>query len=200
MENMEEEENVANLKKIKETKETRIIKKTCVFVGKIVLLDRVYFKRDTKCTVSQNRKTCCKRIFKCKINKSAHQCKFFKNEKCQIKIIEIKLPKAPAQCVSSGDPHYLTFNGKRFDFYKTGDFLLLESRGFTVHTRLRQWGGVSVNTGFAAKVNKAGETIETESKDFSEVLINGKEKLKLHDGKKHYFKFGGYVLKKIKIL
>jgi hypothetical protein len=179
-------------KRVKGQKGTKITKKSCVFIGKPVLLEKVYYKRDTKCTVSENRKTCCKRIFKCNTKKNS--CKFYKNEKCVLKIIEIKLPSNPATCVSSGDPHYTTFNGQRFDYYKLGDFLLFESRGFTVHTRLRNWGGVSVNTGFAARVNKAGETVQTESRDASELLINDK-KVTLKNNQKHYFKFGGYVSK-----
>jgi len=159
----------------------------------MVELEKTYYKRDVKCTRNENRETCCKRIHKCKIEGDKHVCTFYKNEKCIVKIIDIKLPKHPATCISSGDPHYTTFNGRRFDYYKSGDFLLLESQGFTIHTRLKPWLGVSVNTGFAARVNKAGETIECDSGNGLDFLINGKERVTLKHNEKHYFTYGGYV-------
>jgi len=83
--------------------------------------------------------------------------------------------KNPATCVASGDPHYTTFSNQRFDYYKLGDFLLFESNSFTAHTRLKKWGGVSVNTGVAVKINKAGQTVETITGNCAELLINGKK-------------------------
>jgi len=153
----------------------------------MVVLENNYFKRDVKCSLTENRKTCCRRIFKCSIKDKKHNCVFLKNQKCVIKIIDIPLPKKPSVCVSSGDPHYKTFSGKRFDNYRVGDFLLLESAGFTIHTRLRNWHSVSVNTGFAARVNKAGETVESESRSGLHYLINGKQRLTLKHKEKYFF-------------
>jgi len=101
--------------------------------------------------------------------------------------------KSPATCIASGDPHYTTFSNQRFDYYKLGDFLLFESNSFTAHTRLKKWGGVSVNTGVAVKINKAGQTVETITGNCAELLINGKKLVTLKAGQKKYFKYGGYV-------
>jgi len=74
------------------------------------------------------------------LKKKKHECKFLKNEKCQVKIIEMPKIKSPATCIASGDPHYTTFSNQRFDYYKLGDFLLFESNSFTAHTRLKKNG------------------------------------------------------------
>jgi hypothetical protein len=87
---------------------------------------------------------------------------------------------------------------ENFDYYKSGDLLLLESAGFTIHTRLRQWASVSVNTGFAARVNKAGETVESESRNGLDFIVNGKERVSLKHGQKYYFKYGGYIQSLVK--
>ncbi|KAF0975638.1 hypothetical protein FDP41_005632 [Naegleria fowleri] len=59
------------------------------------------------------------------------------------------------KCQAIGDPHYTTFQGKYFDFYGVGDYILAQSTDgdFIVHSRTGRWGSVSVNTAFAVKVN-----------------------------------------------
>ncbi|KAG2373437.1 hypothetical protein C9374_012176 [Naegleria lovaniensis] len=65
------------------------------------------------------------------------------------------------KCQAIGDPHYTDFQGKYYDFYGVGDYILASSKDgdFVVHSRTGRWGSVSVNTAFAVKVNQRN-TIE----------------------------------------
>ena len=48
------------------------------------------------------------------------------------------LPLAGAICYAAGDPHYLTFDKKKFDFYALGVFWLLKTKKIKIQTRLEQ--------------------------------------------------------------
>ncbi|XP_066919363.1 von Willebrand factor D and EGF domain-containing protein-like [Clytia hemisphaerica] len=58
-----------------------------------------------------------------------------------------------AQCQSTGDPHIRTFDGRYFDHYKVGDYVLVksEARLFEVHVRTFQCWSVSCNCAVAAR-------------------------------------------------
>lgn len=45
------------------------------------------------------------------------------------------------RCQSIGDPHYVSFTGKKYDFYGVGDYVLAETvdKSFVVHARTGKW-------------------------------------------------------------
>lgn len=56
-------------------------------------------------------------------------------------------------CQATGDPHYTTFDGKYYDFYKPGDYVLYRNleRFFEIHTRLWTCWSVTCNCGVAIR-------------------------------------------------
>jgi len=85
----------------------------------------------------------------------------------------VKKTKKHGFCVSSGDPHFITFSGQKFDNYGVGDYLVVGTAKFEVHTRQRKWHAAAVNRKIVARVNFAGDKIQ----------INGQESVSM-DGKK----------------
>merc|ERR1712072_1382970 len=63
-----------------------------------------------------------------------------------------------AICSSNGDPHPVTFDGQRFDYYKIGDWAMVQSdrRDFHVHARTHKCWRVSCN---CAVVVKEGQDV-----------------------------------------
>ncbi|XP_077987533.1 von Willebrand factor D and EGF domain-containing protein-like [Glandiceps talaboti] len=57
--------------------------------------------------------------------------------------------KPSASCIAWGDPHYTTFNKRVYDWYGTGDYVMVKPRegvnnhNFTVHARLRKCNSAS---------------------------------------------------------
>jgi len=65
--------------KTKSLRGARITKKKCQLEGNMVQLSRTYYKRKVVCIKKHNRRTCCKKIFKCEIKENKHhECKFLK--------------------------------------------------------------------------------------------------------------------------
>ncbi|PFX18968.1 Neurogenic locus Notch protein [Stylophora pistillata] len=56
-------------------------------------------------------------------------------------------------CQATGDPHYTTFDGKYYDFYRPGDYVLYRNleRFFEIHTRLWTCWSVTCNCGVAIR-------------------------------------------------
>ncbi|KAG2374405.1 hypothetical protein C9374_004053, partial [Naegleria lovaniensis] len=79
------------------------------------------------------------------------------------------------RCQSVGDPHYVSFTGRRYDFYGVGDYVLAETadKSFIAHARTGKWKKVSVNTAFAVKINQK-DTFEYDTKTNS-FYLNGKQ-------------------------
>jgi len=92
-------------------------------------------------------------------------------------------------CVSWGDPHFKTFNGKTFNNYKLGDYLLLRTPRLSISVRQRRWGSAAVNTLFAAKIN--GVIIEADRPDY--FLLNKKERIPLKVGQSMALSHGGKI-------
>jgi len=58
-------------------------------------------------------------------------------------------PRFGLVCSATGDPHYISFDSTRFDFYNTGEFWLLNTPALSVQTRLKVLGRASGNTAVA---------------------------------------------------
>jgi len=92
-------------------------------------------------------------------------------------------------CISWGDPHFTTFQGTKFNNYFLGDHLLLKSKKFTIQVRQRRWGGASVNTDFAAKIN--GVIVEASRPDY--FLLNRNERINIKVGQVIGLQRGGKI-------
>jgi len=93
-------------------------------------------------------------------------------------------------CSVSGNPHFKTFYGEKFNSIKQGDFLLVKGRNFEVHTRQKKWGGAAVNTKFSTRVNKKGDKFQINSK--KHILVNG-QKRNIRVGETVVAPNGGYI-------
>jgi len=111
----------------------------------------------------------------------------------KVKIVKIVTPKPEHQkegmCYSLGDPHYTTFNGRKFDNYFIGDWVLVSADGFTIHARTRKWGNASVNKRISA--NLSGDIVEAKSAD--KFTLNGDTEVDLKVGQKYRLPKGGLV-------
>ncbi len=64
-----------------------------------------------------------------------------------------------ATCWGLGDPHYQSFDGRRFDFYGKGEYWLVKSRRLAIQSRLEQLpsnAAISFHSGVAF----AGEALQ----------------------------------------
>merc|ERR1712072_366043 len=62
-------------------------------------------------------------------------------------------PGGLTRCTSNGDPHFATFDGKRYDDYRIGDWSLVKNnrRDFSVHSRTHKCWRVACNCGIVVK-------------------------------------------------
>jgi len=93
-------------------------------------------------------------------------------------------PPSPHRCTggscgdSNGDPHLLTFDGKRYDFQAAGEFVLARSKtgDFEIQTRQQPWQDspyVAVNTAVAIKVGGQKAEFQVTSTSIK-LLVDGK--------------------------
>jgi len=104
-------------------------------------------------------------------------------------VTPVAKPTKPGVCYSLGDPHYKTFTGKRYNNYWYGDWVLVKSKGFTVHARTKKYNRAAVNKKFVAKLN--GDTIEASYAD--KFILNGNNEIDLKIGQKFRLPNGGVV-------
>jgi len=93
-------------------------------------------------------------------------------------------------CRSSGDPHFGTFSGQKYDLYKVGDYVLVKTPGFRVDTRQMKWNKAAVNVRFAAIVNEETDRVEVITEE--KVLVNGRL-VRLNVGQVYTFPRGGSI-------
>jgi len=110
-------------------------------------------------------------------------------EKPKIVIPKPVVKQNPATCYSLGDPHYRTFTNKYYNNYWVGDWVLIDSRHFTVHARTRKWGNAAVNKRIAANLN--GDIVEAKSSD--KFKLNKDTVITLKVGQKFRLPNGGIV-------
>ncbi|KAL9654998.1 hypothetical protein ABK040_008784 [Willaertia magna] len=97
------------------------------------------------------------------------------------------------QCQATGDPHYISFTGKRYDYYGIGDYVLAHSSdgNFVAHSRTGKWNKVSVNVGIAVKVDKKA-IVEYNVND--DKFYKNKKEFSIAVGQKiELSKKGGYI-------
>lgn len=96
-------------------------------------------------------------------------------------------------CQATGDPHYTTFDGKYYDFYKPGDYVLYRNleRFFEIHTRLWTCWSVTCNCGVAIREHNDVIVLDTCTQDL--VMRNGMPmKIRIPSGRK--LRKGTYIL------
>ncbi|EFC38641.1 predicted protein [Naegleria gruberi] len=88
---------------------------------------------------------------------------------------KIKKKQVFVKCKSEGDPHYVDFRGRAYDFYGKGDYVLAATKDgkFVAHSRTGRWGAVSVNTAVAVKLNN-DRIVEYNVED-DKFYVDGKE-------------------------
>jgi len=77
---------------------------------------------------------------------------------------------------------------------------LARSKEFVVSTRTKRWGGASVNTRIAARVNKEGEIVEVKASQFDAIKINKEKLVNLQVGHEYKFHYGGRIVRNSKNL
>ncbi|CAN9514343.1 unnamed protein product [Ophioblennius macclurei] len=111
----------------------------CIYQDRYYKVGQTFYpngKCERECNCVQGGEVVCKEV-KCGPNE---ECKVVDGvQKCH--------PKGKGVCVASGDPHYMSFDGKKFDFQGTCRYTLAKSSGlegtklvpFSVEVESRQW-------------------------------------------------------------
>ncbi|KAM4825775.1 IgGFc-binding protein [Thomomys bottae] len=102
-------------------------------------------------------------------------------ERCRIQDgLQGCYPDSFASCEASGDPHYLTFDGRRFDFMGTCVYLLVGFCGqnsalpsFRVLVENEHRGSQAVSYTRAVRVEAHGVTVEVRRENPGQVLVDG---------------------------
>lgn len=101
-------------------------------------------------------------------------------------------------CRATGDPHYRSFSGRRFNFYGNGDYLFALSKGHNlrVDTRLRRcgWGRQTCNHKVAVRLNEERTFTITVDRHHHCVAVEKETGNRISNGERVNLPNGGYFI------
>jgi len=105
------------------------------------------------------------------------------------KISTPTLKKNSPRCTLFGSSHFKSFSGKKFTNFYLGDWIVVQSKEFSVHRRVRQVNQASVTKRIALNLN--GDKVETNRAN--KFILNHNVNVILKVGQKYRLPNGGVV-------